>query len=408
MPVNGGTISTDWDGGQITVEPTEPTYAGSIQDFWVETEIEDEHLVLPAGEVYARDGDRLTYQSWDQMTKKNKRISATQTRFDEYESITFESSDEKVAKVYPDGRIAHISNGEVIISAVSQRGASSQCLVLKDESINYVESFVGGIMNSARKDATDAVMDRIDGKTPAVAMPIFSTQDHSTPTYTRNTNCWAADLDLTPISPWNSHNSYRRAGVLISPCHILCAAHYPIDDDSTIRFIDASNNVITRTMETMIVHPDYDEPSPDYDIAIGVLNNDVPAGIGHVKILPDDWEDYLPTNGTDIPILTTDDKEEAIVRDLSDLSLDSRAYYDGSSNPIRSPFKGSIWIGDSGNPVFMILDGQLVLLCVHTFPNGGWAVHETIADINQMMTDLGGGYQLTEFDLSNYINFGDQ
>ena len=60
---------------------------------------------------------------------------------------------------------------------------------------------------------------------------------------------------------------------------------------------------------------------------------------------------------------------------------------------------------DSGNPVFMILDGTPVLLTVWSalnFNGCGTSVAAFKADINRLMNELGGGYQLTEVDLSSY------
>ncbi len=412
MIVDGGQFIEVVDGGSFDVEPTEPTYAGHFQDFWFEADVEliPRYSVQPHTESVTVQ-DALIQRDWTGVFKMDHQITPRQTRFKRYEPVSFQSSNEAIATVSADGKVKHLTNGEVTISAVSNTRTAAIKLNLQSEADQYTDTILNGVAGSARKDATDAVMDRIDGETPSVAKPIFSTQDHSTPTYTRNTNCWAADLDLTPISPWNSHNSYRRAGILISPRHILFAGHYMINNSSTIRFVDASNNVITRTMTAKERHPDYSYIfGPQYDIAIGLLDSDVPAGIGFAKVLPDDWEDYLPNSGTQIPALTLDQEEKALIKDPSHLSfvtINPRVFYPyPSTNPSRLAFDEDLIDGDSGNPVCMILGGELVLLCVHTTPEHGSAIHENKTEINQMMTDLGGGYQLTEIDLTSFNNYG--
>jgi hypothetical protein len=59
---------------------------------------------------------------------------------------------------------------------------------------------------------------------------------------------------------------------------------------------------------------------------------------------------------------------------------------------------------DSGNPVFILINGQPILLTVWTRggPGIGTSVTAFKADINQLMSDLGGGYQLTEVDLTGF------
>lgn len=75
---------------------------------------------------------------------------------------------------------------------------------------------------------------------------IFSVQDHNHKRYIRSDKCWAAPLDLTAISPWNSQGHTRKAGTLISPRHALWARHYSMRVNTTIRFVDKNNNVVDR------------------------------------------------------------------------------------------------------------------------------------------------------------------
>lgn len=41
----------------------------------------------------------------------------------------------------------------------------------------------------------------IEGKVPAASMRLYSTQDHTTPSYTRDTSCWANDSNYFGMSP---------------------------------------------------------------------------------------------------------------------------------------------------------------------------------------------------------------
>ena len=76
--------------------------------------------------------------------------------------------------------------------------------------------------------------------------------------------------------------------------------------------------------------------------------------------------------------------------------------------PIRLPYSEEFIGGDSGNPAFLVLNGEPVLLTTWTVkgPGQGTAVTSFKSDINQLMSDLDeqhsvtNGYQLTEIDLS--------
>lgn len=299
-----------------------------------------------------------------------------------------------------------ISSGTASLIAISSDGSFS--------SVNVVVSGVVGTSstnfsdyatNSLAKEVSDAVDNRITGLNPSVSKSIFSTQNHNTPSYIRNTNCWANNLDLTSISPWNSTEGGNRAGVLISPRHIIFAAHYQINNGSTIRFIDNNNNIVTRTMVNKLTHPEYRPYYPD--ITIGLLDSDVPSTISFVKILPQNWSNYLPSLSSiyRVPCLVLDQEEKALVGELH--VLGTAASFLTPINSSRLSFFESIVLGDSGNPAFLIIDDELVIITVWTYGGAGAGTsilyHKDA--INTMMATLGGGYSLTEIDLSGFTDY---
>lgn len=263
---------------------------------------------------------------------------------------------------------------------------------------------------SLRYAIATTIDSRIAGKTPAVALPIFSLQDHTNGLYARNPDCWAADLDLTPISPWNSVGGIYEAGILVSPRHILFATHFQLEVGATVRFVTSNNVVVERTMTAKASLP-YVPYYPD--ITIGVLDSDVPGSISFAKVLPDNWSTKIVTGSAlRIPTLTLDQEEKALVTDLQ--TIGSSPWMYGSSVTFMRPtdatrlaFYEDKISGDSGNPACLVIDGQLVLLCVWTFggPGAGTGVTAFRSGINTVMTSLGGGYQLTDVDLSAYPDY---
>ncbi|KAL8584922.1 hypothetical protein ACOMHN_043559 [Nucella lapillus] len=231
---------------------------------------------------------------------------------------------------------------------------------------------------------------RAKGITPQQAMPIFSAQDHAQKHYVRNPDCWAADLDLTCISPWNSNHGNKKAGTLVSPRHAVWARHYSIPVNSTLRFaVDRAGG------------------SGFYgrDIVVGVLDRDVPDTISFDKVMPHHLQTMNPGHNVILPVLSTDQKEKALVTDFH--------LYNNHSISLRAPMTSSIHhdyyeskiVGDSGNPSFFVLGDEPVLL--FTFTSGGPGAGTNLIghfdDINRQMASLGGGYQLTEVDLSRFL-----
>ena len=226
--------------------------------------------------------------------------------------------------------------------------------------------------------------------------------------FVKSFDCWAADIDLTCVSPWNSQSKNQRAGTLISPRHVLFAAHFPVYKNYTITFVDTNNTVITRTVTEIRTHADY-VGNPVYypDLTVGLLNADVPTNqISYAKVLPDNYADYIRT-GRGLPCIRFDQEEKATVGDITDVnSGDRRVSARSPTSQDRLAFNEELITGDSGNPMFILLNNEPVLLTVLTnggFGGGGTAIVAFKNDINGMMNDLSpGGYQLEAIDLSGF------
>lgn len=253
-------------------------------------------------------------------------------------------------------------------------------------------------------------------KDPSTTMPLFTAQDHTTPSYTRNVNNWAAAhvQALTAISPWNSEGDFRKAGILVSPRHVIFATHYYPSIGSTIRFVAADNTVVTRTVDSVAAITDPDSAATP-DILVAILDSDVPSSISFASVLPAGFETRLSTNQQTarIPCAFTDQEEKLLVVDVLKVSAETDPdIYDSiycrmqpPASALRQAFNELLVGGDSGNPAFWFINGDLVLLTVWSgAENGG--VGTSIAayrtEINAAMTTLGGGYQLTEVDLSGF------
>lgn len=238
------------------------------------------------------------------------------------------------------------------------------------------------------------------------AIKIFTKQDHTHKVYVRNPDCWAHDLDLTCISPWNSNGHNRKAGTLLSPRHAIWARHYNMPVSTTLRFVDVNNKVVDRKIiKTHVLPvPSHINYHSGYDMMVGLLDQDVPSTITFAKVLPRNFTEIYGSHlHHALPVLSTDYEEKALVDDLRmmhnkmvSLSVPILSY--------RKAYYESKIVGDSGNPTFFVIDNQLVFLFVFTYggAGAGTSVQYHYDDINHVMQSLGGGYSLTEIDLSKY------
>lgn len=213
---------------------------------------------------------------------------------------------------------------------------------------------------------------------------IFSSINHTTATYVRNTGCWAYGIDLTPISVWNSQGGNQRGGILISPRHVLMAAHFPIT--GTLRWVTNDNQVVSGSTSG---HASINGT----DLRIAVLSGDV-TGVSYAKVFSNEFTGYFNTSG--IPVLFTDQEENALVGETF-TSFNSNINIDQGSNVYRSGFYESPVGGDSGDPICSIIGNELVTLSTFFTSNSGPSISYYYTGANSAINSLGNsnGYQLT-------------
>ena len=328
--------------------------------------------------------------------------------------VVWSSSDEAVATVDSDGFVTHRTTGSTTITATVGAQSLQKVLILTVSTPLIAEGLVDYVAGSFAKSASDAVDDLLEGKSVVTALKLFTTQDHVTPAYVRNGDFWGASLGnaLCAIIPWNTSGGPTRAGVAISDLHIIFAAHYQIGVGATVRFVLADNTVISRTLVSRKTHPLYTGSSTGFahDLTVGLLDSSLPAEVVPVKILPADYQDYLPglSAQRSIPALCLDQEEKGLVSDLISLSTWASFSYPHRVNwEKRNEFFETKIGGDSGNPAFLIVNGELVLLTVWTFGGAGHGtpINKEAAAIQTMMNQLGGNRTLVRADLSGFTNF---
>src|SRR5690606_36331630 len=168
------------------------------------------------------------------------------------------------------------------------------------------------------KAAADAIDSRIADADPQTAMAIFSSQNHATATYVRNPDCWAADLDLTGISPYSSRNGQYGGGVMISPRDMLASEHWPrFRVGDTVRFVYGDGDAVDMTVDAVKdVGPANSSDGYATDYQVVTFDQDVPSGIKHYPVLPANWGDYIRHLSVGLPTFGTSQHEDALVQDL--------------------------------------------------------------------------------------------
>lgn len=228
-----------------------------------------------------------------------------------------------------------------------------------------------------------------------------------------NTNFWLRGVDFSCVSPWNDSTGAFRAGTAISKRHIVFANHFPLWKGVRISFVGEDGEVCP-------CHVEATKRVGDTDIAVGLLNAELTPNIRPAKILPMDFEATLG-NGNGFPVITFNQQEKAFLTELDAIPTNRFISYGRqrtrngewrpmpktvwnvrssvSTNAVRAAFRELIVGGDSGNPAFLLLgDEPIILCCLRGGGCGcGPALHLYRREIQAAMDELCPGYKLEAF-----------
>lgn len=252
--------------------------------------------------------------------------------------------------------------------------------------------------------ATNSIAERVAGADPAICLSRFAEYPPSKgrlgfprciweKPFPANEKFWLKDVDFSCVSPWNDSCGAQRAGTLISKRHIVFAAHFPLWKGVRILFVGNEGDIC----------PCYVGASKiisGTDIQVAALDSEVTPNIHPAKILPEDYGKYLRTS-TGLPVITFNQSEEALLMETSLILRDRIIAWPGRED--RKNFRKMVVGGDSGNPAFLLIGNEPILLyCLKTgVCGGGPAIHRYRKEIQQAMDELYPGYKLEEFDFKS-------
>lgn len=253
---------------------------------------------------------------------------------------------------------------------------------------------------------------------------LYSAYNDTTGDYTRNTGCALSALTLpglSAISVWHTTSSGGDPGawsqVVVwgggGKSIALTAAHITSNDPDvyvgdSVRFVSAQDNItVTATVEDAAF-------VSGTDVMLLLLSSDVTSGglITPVKILPDNWRSRLPlianavttaTTHHAIPIWNIHKHREINVVAWYYMLASSGVF--GWEDELDSAFDGTysgwdeqVTVGNSGCPLFMAVNGDLVMLA----GNSSSFLHYYKSDINTAMNALASGAALTVDSWDSY------
>jgi hypothetical protein len=324
------------------------------------------------------------------------------------------------------GNVVRLQDGNAdigISTPVGKRKYTRTMGISASADINYWHSFVAG---SLGKHIIDSMLALVTGKTRSnTTTDVFLSNNYNlvSPAAVRNPNLFAASVDLSAISIANANYTggvtYSHPGLLISPRHIIGAAHYIAI--GPIVWMDQQGGYHTAS-------PISYQSINGTDIVVQYLDTPV-TGITPFSTLPSNWISYLPTTDADLihnlPCLTKIIHAASGTRDT--LAVNHfwrlRQYYGGAAwtaSPREyeniaaletEAWQGAISGGDSGGPLFFVINGELCIIGTYYTAFYSATIPDYIAGIEAAMNSLAQAqgdftaYALDKVDLSAFTSY---
>ena len=176
----------------------------------------------------------------------------------------------------------------------------------------------------------------------------------------RNSSLWANAFDFSGTAAGINGLGGVGGGTLITPRHVLFANHVPyrtMPFPFDIFFVNNAGKTLAYKVTAI-------QQVGITDIAIGTLDRDVDSSLAIYPILPDNWTEYTSGNAENpaaLPVLYSDSEKKICTGDLIRVR-------DGTGTVVLPSFDGArpyaedLVVGDSGNPIFVMVGDKLTLL----------------------------------------------
>ena len=256
---------------------------------------------------------------------------------------------------------------------------------------------------------TEQIDSRLNAADPTTGLSQYLSRSASESP--RNPNVWTgklAPLDFTGVSGWKEYagNYVPYGATLITPRHFVAANHVLLANGTRVTFFDRNGKPVTRTVLNS-------RRISNTDISIGVLDGNVDS-IAHYPVVDTATLKRLIDSDGDgrldgVPIIIFNQLGETLVRKMTVLDSSSSPILPGAVvhsrylDGFRAGFSKELIVGDSGHPIFTVINNTPVILAENFGSNLGHAPGSHIDEINSAIIALGDyGFRVTEYSLSSF------
>jgi hypothetical protein len=191
-------------------------------------------------------------------------------------------------------------------------------------------------------------------------------------------------FDFTGVA-WDD----MRTATAVSPLHVIMAGHFQRQVGSALVFHDRSGRPQRRSLVAV------ESLQGVADVAVGKLDAPLPASVRPYRLLPPGDGDGALTGCLAV---VTDQHRRVFLHEIFSVSGSGMSFRHAEPERVPPLLRKQLAKGDSGNPSFLLIGGELVLVETHTWggPGAGAFLSSppVFAAINAAMLKLGGGHTL--------------
>jgi hypothetical protein len=207
---------------------------------------------------------------------------------------------------------------------------------------------------------------------------------------------WTTNFDFSGIA-WDRF----QCGTLVSPRHMICAAHFPRFLGDKVTFHDRFGTPHQRTIVAEVTEG-FNARAVVGDCHIYLLDQPLPDTVKWYSFLPPSYRYTDALVGA--LVVLTDQEKKALVSKVRDASYGISYVKDDSLSPV---FHENLVKGDSGHPVFVVVNGELVLVSLHTVGGTGgsgtfYSHPSQYSGFIHLFNRFSHGYSISLFDMTGW------
>jgi hypothetical protein len=363
-------------------------------------------IPVPSGGTLTYGTTNGRYQSTvTASTKFNQQLSFTTSgTYAAGQYPTWSSSNPTNAPISAGALVTHVTDGTYLFTATFASPPMKFSLLLplttqtvaSTTFINWTAGLLGADLNTEVDSRITA-----NGGTIATTGQLFTSANDTTHVYVRNAANVFHNLDFTGVSVWQSAVG---AGAkfqmsLVTPTDAIGILHATPAVGTQFIFVDASNTNYTATVAATT-------QVDGFALVHLTWSGATPTTLKVYKVFPSNFQNYAPDHNLNyFPTVSVTQTRQLAVGDVTAASYTSYLSVFEPTETNRAPFAYSKYSGDSGFPIFAVMNGDLIYIAANYSTSGGSGpvVSSYITDLNAALAAFGGSYPaLTQVSLASF------